>query len=78
MTTTSESWRVVCQDPWDCSGDVIIELPSELLEQLGWGLGDELTVETEEESICLKLKPRAEAPRHNNRDDFCLRLTASL
>ncbi|MCH2338565.1 MAG: AbrB/MazE/SpoVT family DNA-binding domain-containing protein [Pseudomonas sp.] len=62
MTTTSESWRVVCQDPGDGSGDVIVELPSELLEQLGWGLGDELTVEAEEENICLKLKPRAETP----------------
>lgn len=56
MTTTSESWRVVCQDPGDGSGDVIVELPSELLQQLGWGLGDELTVEAEEENICLKLK----------------------
>lgn len=62
MTTTSESWRVVCQDPGDGSGDVIVELLSELLEQLGWGLGDELTVEAEEENICLKLKQRAEAP----------------
>lgn len=43
MTTTSESWRVVCQDPGDGSGDVIVELPSELLEQLGWSLGDELS-----------------------------------
>lgn len=62
MTTTSESWRVVCQDPGDGSGDVIVELPSELLQQLGWGLGDELTVEAEEENICLKLKQRDEAP----------------
>lgn len=62
MTTTSESWRVVCQDPGDGSGDVIVELPFELLQQLGWGLGDELTVEAEEENICLKLKQRAEAP----------------
>ncbi|WP_333982950.1 AbrB/MazE/SpoVT family DNA-binding domain-containing protein [Ectopseudomonas khazarica] len=59
MTTTSESWRVVCQDPGDGSGDVIVELPSELLEQLGWSLGDELSVEAGEEKICLKLKQRA-------------------
>ncbi|WP_262499024.1 AbrB/MazE/SpoVT family DNA-binding domain-containing protein [Pseudomonas sp. WS 5011] len=60
MTTTSESWRVVCQDPGDGSGDVIVELPSELLEQLGWSLGDELSVEAGEENICLKLKKRAD------------------
>jgi antitoxin component of MazEF toxin-antitoxin module len=60
MTTTSESWRIACQDPGDGSGDVIVELPSELLEQLGWGLGDELSVEAGEEYICLKLKQRAD------------------
>jgi len=60
MTTTSDSWRVICQDPEDGSGDTIVELPSELLELLGWSLGDELSVEVGEESICLKLKQRAE------------------
>lgn len=60
MTITSESWRVVCQDPGDGSGDVVIELPSELLEQLGWSLGDELSVEAGEENICLRLKQRAD------------------
>lgn len=49
MTTTPESWRVVCQAPGDGSGDVIVELPSELLEQLGLTLGDELSVEAGEE-----------------------------
>jgi len=60
MATKSESWRVVCQDPADGSGDVIVELPPELLEQLGWGLGDELSVEAGEENISLKLKQRAD------------------
>lgn len=60
MTITSESWRIVCQDPGDGSGDVVIELPSELLEQLGWSLGDELSVEAGEGNICLKLKQRAD------------------
>lgn len=60
MTITSESWRVVCQDSGDGSGDVVIELPSELLEQLGWSLGDELSVEEVEGNIFLKLKQRAD------------------
>ncbi|RUF04467.1 AbrB/MazE/SpoVT family DNA-binding domain-containing protein [Pseudomonas aeruginosa] len=60
MITTPDSWRVVCQDPEDGSGDAIVELPSELLEQLRWILGDVLSVEVAEESICLKLKQRAE------------------
>lgn len=58
MITTPDSWRVVCQDPGDDSGDVIVELPSELLEKLGWTLGDELAIETREEDISLKLKQR--------------------
>jgi len=33
---TPNSWRVVCQDPGGGSGDVIVELPSELLAKLGW------------------------------------------
>jgi len=56
---TSESWRVVCQDPGDGSGDVIVELPPALLEKLGWALGDELVIEGDKEGISLKLKPRS-------------------
>lgn len=59
MTTTPDSWRVECQDPGDGSGDVIVELPSELLEKLGWTLGDELAIGTGEDGISLKLKQRA-------------------
>lgn len=56
MATTSKSWRVVCQDPGDGSGDVIVELPYELLEQPGWTLGDELSVDVQDGKVCLKLK----------------------
>lgn len=52
---TSDNWRVICQDPGDGSGDVIVELPSELLEKLGWNLGDELAIEKWEDGISLKL-----------------------
>lgn len=59
---TPNSWRVVCQDPGDGSGDVIVELPSELLAELGWTLGDELKVERSKEEISLMLKPRSVRP----------------
>jgi hypothetical protein len=62
MATTSDGWRVVCQDPEDGSGDVIVELPSELLEALGWELGDELIVEKDPACISLKLKRQAGQP----------------
>jgi antitoxin ChpS len=55
---TPDSWRVVCQDAGDNSGDLIVELPSELLEKLGWNLGDELTIEKGEGYISLKLPQR--------------------
>ncbi len=59
---TPNSWRVVCQDPGDDSGDVIIELPSEILAKLGWTLGDELEVKKSVEGISLTLKPRSVRP----------------
>lgn len=52
-------WQAVCQDPGDGSGDVIVEIPSELLEQLGWTLGDDLIMEAMEYGVSLKLKQRA-------------------
>lgn len=69
MTTTSKSWRVACQNPGDGSGDVIVELPSELLEQLGWALGDELSVDAQEETICLKLKQRSGCTSSSAQDE---------
>lgn len=59
---TPNSLRVVCQDPGDDSGDVIIELTSEILAKLGWTLGDELEVEKSVEGISLTLKPRSVIP----------------
>ncbi|WP_341304668.1 AbrB/MazE/SpoVT family DNA-binding domain-containing protein [Pseudomonas sp. TMP25] len=56
--TKTDTWRVVCQEAEDGSGDAIVELPSELLEKLGWGLGDELTIEKAGGEITLKLKNR--------------------
>lgn len=36
---------VKCQDPGDGSGDVIIDLPSEILTEMNLGLGDSLSIE---------------------------------
>lgn len=43
----SESQRttVKCQNPGDGSGDVIIDLPSDLLESMNLNLGDSMRVE---------------------------------
>lgn len=43
----SESVRAVvkCQDPGDGSGDVIIDLPPDILAAMDVGLGDSLSIE---------------------------------
>jgi len=58
----SKRWTVKCQDPMDGSEDVIVELPDEVLAELGWSLGDELIVDKTDEGITLKLK--SERPTH--------------
>lgn len=45
---------VKCQDPGDGSGDVIIDLPSDVLAAMNIGLGDLLTIEQIGGSILLK------------------------
>ena len=38
----SERWIVKCQNTEDGTGDIIIDLPPELLDQMGLGVGDHL------------------------------------
>ncbi|KAB0496475.1 AbrB/MazE/SpoVT family DNA-binding domain-containing protein [Pseudomonas vancouverensis] len=45
---------VKCQDPGDGSGDVIIDLPPDVLAAMNVGLGDLLTIELVEGSIVLR------------------------
>ncbi len=45
---------VKCQDPGDDTGDVIVELPTEILEEIGLTVGDELSIELIEGLIVLK------------------------
>lgn len=52
--TGNETWTVRCQDTADGSGDFIVDLPQELLAEMGWGLGDILTVEVIDGAIVLK------------------------
>ena len=47
-------WITECSDAGDGSGDVIVELPTELLENMGLRIGDELTLEMISGSIVLK------------------------
>ncbi|MFJ5300033.1 AbrB/MazE/SpoVT family DNA-binding domain-containing protein [Pseudomonas sp. NPDC088368] len=43
-----------CQDPGDGSGDLMIEIPQVVLDTMGVGVGDELTIEAEGDVITLR------------------------
>jgi antitoxin ChpS len=49
-----ERWVVKCQDPADGSGDVIVDLPPELVTALGLDDGDILGIEKIDGVIVLK------------------------
>lgn len=49
-----ERWVVKCQDPADGSGDVIVDLPPDLVTALGLKEGDTLTIEKIDGVIVLK------------------------
>ena len=54
--TEAQRWTVKCQDPADGSGDVIVDLPPELLASLGLNIGDVLAVEVIDGAIVLTAK----------------------
>lgn len=59
----SERWIVKCEDTKDGSGDVLVELPQDLLSVLELGIGDELTITVINGEIVLKPVRSAAAGR---------------
>jgi hypothetical protein len=49
-----ERWIVKCQDTADGNADVVVDLPQEVLEKFGLGIGDVLTIEVVGGAIVLK------------------------
>ena len=56
VMTEAQRWTVKCQDPADGSGDVIIDLPPDLLAILRLSIGDVLTIEVMGGAIVLTPK----------------------
>ncbi|WP_339475603.1 AbrB/MazE/SpoVT family DNA-binding domain-containing protein [Pseudomonas sp. RL_5y_Pfl2_69] len=56
IMTEAQHWTVKCQDPADGGGDVVIDLPPELLVSLGLSIGDVLTIEVIDGAIVLTPK----------------------
>ncbi|PHN33228.1 antitoxin Xre/MbcA/ParS toxin-binding domain-containing protein [Pseudomonas sp. ICMP 460] len=52
--SSHDVWTIQCQETNDGSGDLIINLPSELLNQMALAIGDDLTVDVVGHSIILR------------------------
>lgn len=53
---------VKCHDAGDGTGDIIVELPGEVLAEMGLCLGDELTIEQVDGAIVLKPNRKTHQP----------------
>lgn len=60
--TEVKSWTSICQDSGDGSGDVIVEVPPELIARLGLSVGDVLTIEVIDGAIVLTPESRDSSP----------------
>ena len=58
IMSETERWVAKCQSTEDGTGDIIIELPPELLDQMGLGIGDDLELTVANGTIVL-------TPMHN-------------
>ncbi|KJU79154.1 hypothetical protein N619_13620 [Ectopseudomonas oleovorans] len=53
---TTKRWIVECVDSGDGSGDLIVELPQELLDEMNLKTGDELDLTIAEAGIIIMTK----------------------
>ncbi|MNJ19277.1 hypothetical protein D3C77_135970 [compost metagenome] len=52
--TQSARTTVKCQDPGDGSGDVIVDLPPDILKEMNLAVGDKLSIELVDSVIVLR------------------------
>lgn len=52
--TQSARTTIKCQDPGDGSGDVIVELPPDILKEMNLAIGDKLSIELVDSLIVLR------------------------
>lgn len=60
--TEAKSWTAICQDPRDGSGDLIVDLPPDLIASLSLEVGDVLTMEVILGAIVLTRKSKDSDP----------------
>lgn len=66
MMSKSKRWTSICQDPGDGSGDLIVDLPPELLDEMGLATGDELDIEVADGVINLSPKTSPSSCRNGD------------
>jgi hypothetical protein len=54
MEKEAMSWTVTLIDAGDGSGDLLLPLPDDLVELLGWQVGDYVTAEVIDHTLVLK------------------------
>ncbi|QFG30136.1 AbrB/MazE/SpoVT family DNA-binding domain-containing protein [Pseudomonas umsongensis] len=60
--TEAKSWTALCQDPGDDSGDLIVDLPPDLIARLGLSVGDVFTMDVIHGAIVLTPEPKDSVP----------------
>lgn len=62
MDNDAKRWTAICQDPGDGSGDLIVDLPPDLIASLSLEVGDVLTMEVILGAIVLTRKSKDSDP----------------
>lgn len=74
--TNKSVWRTVCQDAGDGSGDLVIELPEELLAKLNWKEGDTLNFDIQQDRTITLSKVQAALLRSQSIERVRLDITS--
>lgn len=67
--TTDKRWQVTIEDAGN--NEALIPLPDELLEQLGWQIGDEVEVDTVRQGELIISKARTATEQEKPHDHKC-------
>lgn len=62
MDNDAKRWTAICQDPGDGSGDLIVDIPPDLIASLGLSVGDVFTMEVIHGAIVLTPKSKDSDP----------------
>ena len=56
LVTEKRNWQTTCVDAADGSGDLLVEIPPDLLQEQGWEMGQEFDLQLIEGAIILTPK----------------------